>query len=215
MRRGTPQRTIERIGQYRRLLYDVKKDGRARVYSHDLADRIGGTAAQIRRDLMLLGCSCGSKTGYPVDQLLSKIAEFLDNPEGENVALIGIGNVGRALLSFFSTPGPSLKVTAAFDRDQSKVGRVLHGCRCYVMEDMERVLAEQCIKTAIMAVPAGDAQGVAEKLAACGVRGILNFAPVPLRVPPGVFVERIDMTVALEKVAFFSRQASGEEQDKV
>jgi len=164
---------------------------------------------------MLLGCACGSRIGYPVDCLLAKIAEFLDSPKGENVALVGIGNLGRALLAFFSMSGPNLRVTAAFDRDAAKAGRVLYGCRCYGMEDLEKVLETQSIRTVMMTVPAGEAQGVAEKLAGCGVRGILNFAPVPLRVPPGVFVERIDMTVALEKVAFFSRPAGNEERDKV
>jgi redox-sensing transcriptional repressor len=209
-----PEKTIERISQYRRLLNESRTQGQSYVRSHQLAERIGGTATQVRRDLMLLECSCGSKKGYPVDRLLSKIAQLLDIPTGENVAVVGIGNLGRALLAFFSMSGPSLNVTAAFDRDSSKVGRVLNGCRCYGMEDLERILAEQAIRTVMVAVPAGEAQGVVDRLAACGVRGILNFAPVSLRVPPGVYVERIDMTVALEKVAFFARQASSEEHDE-
>lgn len=205
-----PEKTVERICQYRRLLSEAEKQGRHSVYSHEMAERIGGSAAQVRRDIMLLGCSCGCKTGYPIDRLLLRIAEFLDNPKGEGVAVVGIGNLGRALLSHFSMSGPNLTVVAAFDRDPAKVGRVLHGCRCYSVEDMERILREQSIKVVMIAVPASEAQRLADRLAECGVRGLVNFAPVPLRVPARVFVERIDMTVALEKVSFFSRLAKRE-----
>ncbi|MEI6808542.1 MAG: redox-sensing transcriptional repressor Rex [bacterium] len=207
-----PERTVERISQYRRLLYAARKEGRSNVCSRYLAEQIGGTAAQVRRDLMLLECSCGSKSGYPVDCLLTRIAKFLDSPKGENVAVVGIGNLGRALLAFFSMSGPRQTVTAAFDLDPSKVGRVLHGCRCYSVEEMEKILKAQSITVVILAVPASAAQKLAEKLVACGVTGILNFAPVQLRVPSHIFVERIDMTVALEKVSFFARQAKSEEK---
>ncbi|MEI7898868.1 MAG: redox-sensing transcriptional repressor Rex [bacterium] len=207
-----PANTIERICQYRRLLREAEKQGRHSVYSYDLAERSGGTAAQVRRDLMLLGCTCGCKAGYPIERLLLRIAEVLDKHTGEAMAVIGIGNLGRALLSHFSMTGPNIRVVAAFDCDPAKVGRVLHGCRCYGVEEMERILREQAIKVVMIAVPASEAQQLADRLVECGVRGIANFAPVLLRVPPGVYVEHIDMTVALEKVSFFSRLANSEEK---
>jgi redox-sensing transcriptional repressor len=97
---------------------------------------------------------------------------------------------------------------AAFDTDPHKVNRVIHGCRCYPKQQLKEVVAANGIKIGIIAVPATEAQYVADSLIATGVRGILNFAPAPLHVPPSVFVEDIDLTMSLEKVAYFARQNS-------
>lgn len=202
---STPERTIGRISQYRRLVREMKKQGRQGVYSHDLAEMIGGTAAQVRRDLMLLGFAGSSRTGYAVDGLLLRISEFLDAPQGENIALFGVGNLGRALMPFFRSHHQNLRIVASFDTDPLKAGRVIHGCRCYGMEEMEAVIVRERVKVAILAIPAGSAQGVVDRLVATGIRGILNFVPVSLQVPAKVAVENIDMGVALEKVAFLAR----------
>lgn len=207
-----PVSVVERIGQYRRILQDLKRDGTGTVCSHHLAERAGVTAAQVRRDMMVLKSTCGTRHGYPIDCLLNRIAGMLDNPTGENVAIAGTGNLGRALLAYFSMSGPRLRVAVAFDTDPDKIGRVFNGCRCHGPDDMARVMAEQGIRTVMLAVPARSAQAVAERLVECGATGILNFAPVPLRLPAHVFVEQIDMTLALEKVAFFSRRTSREER---
>ena len=122
------------------------------------------------------------------------------------MALVGVGNLGRAILAYFTGRRPNLAIVAAFDRDEHRVNRVIHGCRCYPADKLEETLAEQEIRTAIIAVPAGEAQKVADRLVRGGVRGILNFAPTPLRVPPAVFVQEMDITTSLEKVAFFARQ---------
>lgn len=208
-----PTGAIERIGQYRRILQELKRDGANAVYSHHLAERTGFTAAQVRRDMMVLESTCGTRHGYEIDCLLDRISRLLDNPGGENVAIAGAGNLGRALLAYFSLSGPRLRLAAAFDTDPDKIGRVFNGCRCHSPDDMARVMAEQGIRTVMLAVPAHHAQAVAERLVACGATGILNFAPVPLRLPAYVFVEQIDMSLALEKVAFFSRRTSREEME--
>ncbi len=201
-----PERTIERISQYRRLLCDLKKHGRKNVYSHDLAERIGSTATQVRRDLMLLGFSGNSKTGYEISGLSQKISELLDNPGGEKVALFGVGNLGRALMPFFAAHHQDLRIVASFDIDPDKFGRVINGCRCYSSDEMGVIIPRESIKVAILAVPAGSAQSVTDELVNAGIRGILNFVPVSLQVPAGVVVENMDMGMALEKVAFMARQ---------
>lgn len=204
-----PEKSVERLSLYRRLLGEFAKEGIRTVSSALLAERSRGTAAQVRRDLMALDYRRGSARGYSVESLMEAMSVFLDAPGGERVALVGIGNLGRALLDHFDAAGPRIRVVAAFDSDPAKTGRVIHGCRCYGADELETILGEHSIKIVMIAVPVSEAQRLAERLAACGVRGILNFAPVPLRVPPSVFVERIDMTVALEKVSFFSRRAEG------
>jgi redox-sensing transcriptional repressor len=171
----------------------------------------GCTAAQVRRDLMAVGYSGSPTHGYEVGRLLESLREFLDAPGGQGVALVGVGNLGKAILSYFSGRRPNLRIVAAFDRDPYKANRHIHGCRCYSMESLPEVSQGQRIRLAIITVPAPAAQDVADALVQAGIRGILNFAPVRLRVPAHVHVEDIDMTVSLEKVAYFARQSEERE----
>ena len=201
-----PEKTIGRLSLYRRLLRAMHSRGAKYVFSHELANAARVTAAQVRRDIMALGYVGSPVRGYDVTELIGSIAGKLDAPEPEGVALVGVGNLGRAIMAFFSGRRPKLAITAAFDTDPEKVNRVIHGVRCYPAEDTEKVIREQGIRLAIIAVPASMAQAVTDQLVRAGVRGILNFAPLPLRFGPGVYVEAVDMTSALEKVAYFARQ---------
>jgi redox-sensing transcriptional repressor len=204
----TSEKTVERLSLYRRLLFEVLRDGTRSIYSHQLAERVGGTATQVRRDLMILGFGGNSKRGYEVEGLVEKIGEFLDNPVGEPVVLVGLGNLGRALLPFFATYRPNLRFVAAFDVDPLKVGRVIHGCRCQPVDRLEDVIRELRVRVAVVAVPAAQAQQMATRLVAAGISGILNFAPVPVHVPPGAYVEAVDITTSLEKAAFMAKRLS-------
>jgi redox-sensing transcriptional repressor len=200
------QRTIARLSLYRRLLQEVAAKGTKNIYSHQMAAIAGTTAAQVRRDWMVIGYTGSPAHGYEVSDLIDAIGKFLDSAIEQKVALVGIGNLGRAVLVYFTGRRPKLSIAAAFDTDPHKVNRVIHGCRCYPMEELKDVVTESQIRVAIIAVPAAEAQHVAESLIAAGIKGILNFAPVPLYVPAGVFVENIDLTMSLEKVAYFARQ---------
>ncbi len=207
-------KSIGRLSLYRRLLNVLQAEGGRSVFSHQLAHRAGCTAAQVRRDLMAVGY-CGSPAhGYDVTGLIESIREFLDAPGGQGVALVGVGNLGKAIMAYFTGRRPNLQIVAAFDNDPYKANRVIHGCRCYGMEDLEEVVRKQEIRLGIITVPAAAAQAAADALVRAGVRGLLNFAPVRLRVPPSVYVEDIDMTVALEKVAYFARQGAAEKGDE-
>ncbi|MCL4218608.1 MAG: redox-sensing transcriptional repressor Rex, partial [Candidatus Hydrogenedentes bacterium] len=110
------------------------------------------------------------------------------------------------LLNYFTDRNHKLSISAAFDTDPSKIGRVISGCHCHGLDDLADVIARERILTGILAVPAGAAQEIATRLYNAGIRGIVNFAPIRLSLPPGVYVENLDMTTALEKVAFFARQ---------
>lgn len=198
-------KTIGRLSLYRRLLNRLLAAGGQNVYSHQLASLAGGTAAQVRRDMMAVGYTGSPKRGYDIRDLIDSIGAFLDAPEGQGAALVGVGNLGRAIMAYFTGRRPKLSIVAAFDVDPYKTNRVIHGCRCYHSSDLEAVIRQMHIRVAILCVPAREAQPTTDILVRSGVRGILNFAPVPLRVPPEVYVEDIDMTMSIEKVAYFAR----------
>jgi redox-sensing transcriptional repressor len=186
-------------------LSELLASGTENTFSHQLATMAGVTAAQVRRDLMAIGYSGSTKRGYEVSELMDSIGEFLDAPKGEGVALVGVGNLGRAILAYFTGRRPHLSIIAAFDNDPHKVNRVIHGCPVYRIEDAAKVIQEHDIRVAVITAPAGEAQGITDTLVRAGVRGILNFAPIPLRAPQHVYIEGIDMTMSLEKVAYFAR----------
>ena len=198
-------KTIGRLSLYRRLLNRLVDGGTRSVYSHQLATLAGGTAAQVRRDMMAIGYAGSPKRGYEIRDLIESIGNFLDAPQGQGVALVGIGHLGQAILAYFTGRRPRLQIVAAFDSDPYKVDRVFLGCRCYPVSQLGEVVREKRIAVGIVCVPSAGAQAVADELARAGVRGIVNFAPVPLRMGPGVYVEDIDMTMSLEKAAYFAR----------
>ena len=208
----TSSRSISRLTLYRRILTDLLAEGQSHLHSHELARRAGSTPAQVRRDLMLIGRLGSPKRGYDCRMLLEKITHFFEQPASENVALIGVGDLGRALLSYFKMKRSHLNIIAAFDSDPDKAGRVIFGCRCHSIELLEKVILEKKIITAIIAIPAANAQLIADRLRLAGIKGILNFAPVPLHLERSIFVENLDVAVSLEKVAYFA--AKGETHDR-
>lgn len=157
---------------------------------------------------MNLGYSGSPAYGYDVDELIASIDALLDAPGADPVVLVGIGNLGRAVMNYFSGRRLNLVLVAAFDSDPQKVNRTVSGCPCYGMDEFPRLVGEHCVRVGILTAPASAAQGIADLMVRSGLRGILNFAPALLRVRPNVYVEQVDMTMALEKVAFFARQAS-------
>lgn len=203
-------KTVGRLSLYRRLLSGLRQSPAQGIYSHELASLSGTTSAQVRRDLMAVGCSGSPSHGYDVGQLIEAISGFLDGSESQGAALVGVGNLGRAIMTYFGGRRPNLSIVAAFDKDPYKVDRVIHGCRCHRLDELPRVAASQQIRIGIITVPAEEAQTVAELLVRSGIRAILNFAPLPIRVPDAIYVEDIDMTMSLEKVAYFARQRAAE-----
>ena len=200
------EKTIERLSLYRRILLQVRAEGARSILSHELAAMARVNAPQVRRDVMQLGYSGVPNSGYDVGALLTGINEFLDAPEYQKVALVGVGNLGQALLQHFSGRWRRLSIRAAFDRDPRKAGRIHSGCPCFVMSELPRRVQEFGITLGIIAVPPEEAQSVADVLGFAGILGLVNFAPVRLRVPDSIFIENVDLTSTLEKVAFFARR---------
>jgi redox-sensing transcriptional repressor len=123
-----------------------------------------------------------------------------------NVAIIGIGNLGRAVAGYFKGKRSKLNLVASFDTDPQKVNKVISGVKCYPHEEMERMIRELDIRIAILTVPADFAREIAEEVVKYGVKGILNFTTIPLNVPSWVYLEEYDMITSIEKVAYFVKE---------
>ena len=199
-----PPNTIARLSLYRRLLLDLAASGLRQVYSHQLATLAVSTSAQVRRDLMTIGFSGSPRRGYGIQEMVQAINTVLAQAVETSVALVGVGNLGRAILAYYASRQPWVRFTAAFDREPEKVNRVIHGCRVYPMDQVEEVLAREAIRAVVLAVPAAEAQAVTDRLVLAGVMSFLNFAPVRLHVPTGTFVDNMDMTTALDRVAYYA-----------
>jgi len=138
---------------------------------------------------------------------MDSISEIIDAPQMQNVALVGLGHLGRAVLDYFQGRRPRLQIIAAFDTDPGKINRVILGCRCYHTDEMEEVIKENNITVGILAVPVDEAQEIATRMVNAGIRGLLNYAPMRLQLPNDVYVENRDMIMAVEKAAYFARQS--------
>lgn len=198
------EKTVERLSEYRRHLADLQTRGVEYVFSGTLADETEVTSAQVRRDMMNLGLTGSTSRGYSVTELLTHLRNLLDQPMSTRVALVGIGNLGMALMAHFKTRPGHANIAIGFDHDPEKCGRVLHGCRVYNIRHIEEEIAARGIKVAIMCIPGAEANRVAARLVKAGVTGILNFAPVKLKVPGGVFVDNMDLTGVIEKVGYYA-----------
>lgn len=201
-----PEKTIGRLSEYRRTLLNCFAEGKTHIYSHELANLHNITAVQVRRDIMLIGYSTTLKKGYDVKALIDVIGEIIDTELGLNAAIIGIGNLGRAITTYFNGKRTKLKIAATFDTDPEKANRVISGVKCYPMNEMQKIIKERDISIGILTVPPQHAASVAETLIMAGVKGILNYTSTPLNVSPNVYLEEYDMITSLEKVAYFVKQ---------
>ncbi len=202
--------TVGRLTLYWRTLRDLE-EAQTHIYSHFLAAKSRVTAAQVRRDLMVLGYNGTPARGYDAQKLLQHIESFLFPATEQKAAIAGVGNIGRALLMFFSNRHPRLRIAASFETNPEKFDRMFHGCPCYSIEKAEKIIREIGATIGIIAVPDKEAQYVADLFVAAGVKGILNFARTPLHTPPDVYLEDIDLARSMDKVAFFARQSVSKE----
>ena len=201
-----PEKTVERLSVYRRTLLNYLATGKTHIFSHELAQLHNITAVQVRRDIMFIGYSSMQRKGYDVTELIDVIGRIIDSKEGLNVAIVGVGNLGRAVTAYFLGKRSKLNIVAAFDIDPSKVDRVISGVKCYSLQKMPEILKKMDIHIAILTVPAESAVSTAEKLVLSGIRGILNFTTATLNVPSNVYLEEYDMITSLEKIAYFVKK---------
>jgi redox-sensing transcriptional repressor len=193
-----PPRTVERLSKYRRLLDKYKDLEEAHIHSHKLAALLNLTPEQVRRDLMLIGLNGNHRRGYNIKALIGLIGHTIDTSEGHKVALVGIGNLGKAVLGFVRKANTKMNVVAAFDIDKNKINTQIAGVPCYDLNRAEVTIHQERIRIAILTVPPEVAQETTLLLLKAGIKGILNFTSVHLDVPPGIYLKDYDIITSLE-----------------
>ncbi len=198
-----PEKTVERLSAYRRSLLNCLENGKTHIYSHELAALHNVTAVQVRRDIMFVGYTSTQKKGYDINELVAVIGQILDSRFSQNVGVIGMGNLGRAITGYFLGKRPKLKIVAAFDVDPSKIGKEISGIHCYSFYEIESLIKQLQINIALLTVPPEHAAEASKKLVQANIKGILNFTSVPINPGPNVYVEEYDMITSIEKVAYY------------
>lgn len=197
-----PPATASRLGLYLRELQHFHRAGTETIKSNSLGRRLGLSDSQIRRDLALFGEFGKRGVGYNVVGLIAALRRALGTDGTWNTVLIGLGNLGNALVRYrgFEQQGFTLK--AIFESDPAKIGTNVEGVPIYDIDRMERILPSMNIQVAILALPAGPAPALAVRLADLGISGILNFAPVSLSIKNEVPTVDVDLAVELQRLAF-------------
>ncbi|HXG09272.1 MAG TPA: redox-sensing transcriptional repressor Rex [Gemmataceae bacterium] len=203
-----PRASVGRLSLYLRRLEGLLREGVAKVSSSQLGESLGVTDAQVRKDLAYLGNLGHPGIGYPTQELMTAIRRALGIDREWRVALVGVGNLARALLRYRGFRQRGFQIVALFDNDPSKVGQRVEGVEVHSTDDMAAVIRATGAELGLLTVPSESAQAVADALVATGIRGILNFAPVVLRLPPEVSLVSVDLTVQLEQLAFLVQLSS-------
>ncbi len=198
-----PKATARRLPLYYRYLRMLHDTGKNKVSSTELSEAVQVDSATIRRDFSYFGELGKRGYGYDVENLMNFFAKTLNEDELINVALIGVGNLGSALLKYKFHQSNSIRVSCAFDVNEDIVGRIVDGIPVYPMEDMMEQIRVQQIEVAILTIPARKAQEVVNKLAEAGVKGILNFTAARLVAPPEVLIQNVDLTNELQTLIYF------------
>jgi len=198
-----PDVVIDRLPVYARALALLERNGREVVSSQELGAQLGVTPAQIRKDLSYFGRFGKQGRGYSVKRLLEELQQILGLDREWTMVVVGVGQLGRAILSYGGFAPQGFRVVGAFDADASLVGEQINDLRIQPASDLESALRSRPVDIGIVATPAAQAQGVIDRLVACGVQAILNYAPVATRVPSHVHIKDIDPVLSLQSMTFY------------
>jgi len=197
-----PEKTVTRLSIYLRCLEELEADGVASVSSRQLAERFGLNSAQVRKDLAYFGQFGVRGLGYYIAELKHNLERILGLKQDWEVALVGVGNLGSALIAYKGFQARGFKIGLAFDADPAKMGQVVSDVQITEIAKLVQTVRRKKVKIAVVAVPAGAAQSVADLLVEAGVTAILNFAPAQLTVPEGVKVQNVDLSVLLKTLSY-------------
>lgn len=207
--RGIPDATVARLPLYLRALTGLGERGTLTVSSEDLAAAAGVNSAKLRKDLSHLGSYGTRGVGYDVQYLVYQISRELGLTQDWAVAIIGMGNLGRALADYGGFVSRGFSVAALFDVDPGKVGNLVAEMVVQHVDTLEAVVRESHIAIGVIATPPQAAQDVCDRLVAAGVRSILNFAPAVLHVPSDVQIRKVDLSIELQILAFHVQRGTG------
>lgn len=202
LRRDIPDATVARLPQYLRALTHLAETGTSSVSSEELAAAAGVRSTQLRKDLSHLGSYGIRGVGYDVAHLALEISRALGSTQDWPVAIVGMGNLGRALAAYSGFASGGFHVAALFDADETLVGEQIRGVPISRAADLQEIVRREHIAIGVLATPADSAQAVCDALIAAGIRSVLNFAPAVLTTPPGVTVRRVDLSSELHVLAF-------------
>ncbi len=201
-----PESTAQRLSIYLRGLALLAENGTENVSSDKLGEYAGVNPAQVRKDLAYFGQFGIRGQGYAVQELKSRIAGILGTDQAWRVALIGIGNLGKALSAYKGFDKQGFQIAAIFDADEKKVGKPIRGIPVQPMQNLTQSVSELKIRIGIIATPAETAQSVADALVQAGVLCILNFAPARISVPKHIKLRYVDLSTELESLSFYLTQ---------
>ena len=201
-----PRPCLMRLPHYYRRLLQADQEGQPIISSKELGDEAGVPAAQARKDLSYLGESGRPGVGYNVQELASQLEQFLGLKETKEAVLVGVGNLGRALASYPGFARYRLRIAALFDNNPTKIGSRIGGNVVHSLDDLPPFVREHKIGIGILAVPAPQAQGAAERMVEAGITAIWNFAPVSLRMPNHVLVFNEDLAARLATMSYYIAQ---------
>ncbi len=202
-----PEVVIDRLPIYTRALALLERQGRNVVNSQELGGRLGVTPAQIRKDLSYFGRFGKQGRGYNVKRLLEELHQILGITREWSMVLVGVGQLGRAILGYDGFTPQGFRIVAAFDVDPDIVGDVVNGLEVRSVAQLQDDMPELDAQIAIVAVPAAKAQDVIDALVECGVKAILNYAPIAAHAPPGVRIRDIDPVLGLQSMTFYIKEA--------
>ncbi|MCM8825633.1 MAG: redox-sensing transcriptional repressor Rex, partial [Candidatus Omnitrophica bacterium] len=200
------QETIRRIALYLRSIRKLSRQNLTIISSSQISNHLSVTPDQFRKDLSYFGSLGKPGVGYKVEPLVKHLEKILGVDSERRIILVGVGKLGSALLAYPGFLSFNFRFVAAFDNDAEKIGKVIQGIKIQDISKMRKKILHFDVDLAILAVPAESAQSVAEKLVECGIRGILNFAPVNLNLPQDVYVLDVDMGTELMVLSYFSRR---------
>ena len=198
-----PDIVIGRLPIYLRALTQLQETGQEITSSQELGERLGIGSAQIRKDLSHFGEFGKQGTGYEISYLREQIAKILHVDQDWTLALVGFGDLGQAIMHYGGFHRQGFHIEAIFDNDPDKIGQEMEGMVIRSLDDLKEVISTQHIRIAILAVPAGAAQEVANKLIEMGIKAILNYAPITLNVPKHIQVQYIDPIMHLQRMAYY------------
>lgn len=203
MNMNLPDKTVERLSQYRRSLNNQLAKGKTHIFSHEIANLLHITPVQVRRDIMLIGYSGTLRKGYDIKEMVDIIGTIIDTDTGQRIAVLGMGNLGKAFIHYLHEKRTKLKIVAAFDVNPDKINKDYVDVHCYHLDQLEDIIKKEFITIGIITTPPEVVSELADRLKEAGIKGILNFTPKPLSEREGVYLEEYDMITSLEKVAYF------------
>ncbi len=207
-----PDVVIDRLPVYARTLAHLESQGRQVVSSQELGVELGVTPAQIRKDLSYFGRFGKQGRGYNVQRLARELKMILGLNRDWTMALVGVGNLGRAILTYRGFAPEGFRIVAAFDSDSDIIGKTFAGIEVQDVKNLPQTLNSRPVDIGIVAVTAAAAQEVVDALVRCGVRAILNYAPIAPRVPDGIRVKDIEPVLALQSMTYYLKAMGAPER---